>query len=209
MSLNNIGCCRWILCFCLDQILCFFHPIIFLLRVTKLEIQNKMMLMSKDINDEKFSQNLEEQKKFLMCLKVFKKMELNIETIFQMTGKMILIALVKSETRTNQGLLTIFEEKDYFGIDSKAKSLYWSRTGRCLQYRAIHNWLSLFSLFFVKKIQFFFYKRDFMQLFDILIFKKKIRLFFCPWKHGKTALIFGPIFFFFSVSPIGLRSGVP
>ena len=124
MSLNNIGCCRWILCFCLDQILCFFHPIIFLLRVTKLEIQNKMMLMSKDINDEKFSQNLEEQKKFLMCLKVFKKMELNIETIFQMTGKMILIALVKSETRTNQGLLTIFEEKDYFGIDSKAKSLY-------------------------------------------------------------------------------------
>ena len=82
------------------------------------------MVRSKDVDNKKFSQNLEEQKKFLMCLKVFKKMELNIETIFQMTGKMILIALVRSETRTTQGLLTVFEEKDYFGIDSKAKSLY-------------------------------------------------------------------------------------
>ena len=35
-----------------------------------------------------------------------------------MTGKMILIALVQSETRTTQGLLSVFEEKDYFGIDS-------------------------------------------------------------------------------------------
>ena len=87
------------------------------------------MLRSKDVDNKKFSQNLEEQERFLMCLKVFKKMELNIETIFQMTGKMILIALVRSETRTTQGLLTVFEEKDYFGIDSKAKSLYRSCTG--------------------------------------------------------------------------------
>ena len=98
-----------------------------------------------------------------MCLRVYKKMELNIETIFQMTGKMILILLVNSETRTTQALLTVFEEKDYFGIDSKVKSLYRSRTGRCLQYR-----LSLF--------EFFFYKRDFMQLFsaDAKVFSEKI-----------------------------------
>ena len=153
MSLNNKGWIRWFLCFCLDQILCFLHPMIFLLRVTLLEMQNKMMRKSKDINDEKYSQNLQEQEKFLMCLRVYKKMELNIETIFQMTGKMILIALVKSETRTTQGLLTVFEEKDYFGIDSKAKSLYRSCTERCLQYR-----LSLFGLFFSKKFEFFFLK---------------------------------------------------
>ena len=140
----NKGWIRWILCFCLDQILCFVHPMIFLLRVTKLEMQNKMMRKSKDIDDEKYSQNLQKQEKFLMCLRVYKKMELNIETIFQMTGKMILILLVNSETRTTQALLTVFEEKDYFGIDSKAKSLYKSRTGRCLQYR-----LSLFEFFFL------------------------------------------------------------
>ena len=147
MSLNNKGWIRWFLCFCLDQILCFLHPMIFLLRVTLLEMQNKMMRNSKDINDEKYSQNLQEQEKFLMCLRVYKKMELNIETIFQMTGKMILILLVNSETRTTQALLTVFEEKDYFGIDSKVKSLYRSRTGRCLQYR-----LSLFEFYFIKEI---------------------------------------------------------
>ena len=124
------------------------------------------MVRSKDVDNKKFSQNLKEQERFLMCLKVFKKMELNIETIFQMTGKMILIALVRSETRTTQGLLTVFEEKDYFGIDSKAKSLYRSCTGRCLQYR-----LSLFSLFFVKK-----FKIALMHLFsaDTRIFLKTI-----------------------------------
>ena len=78
-----------------------------------------------------------------MCLKVFKKMELNIETIFQMTGKMILIALVKSETRTTQGLLTVFEEKDYFGIDSKAKSLYRSCTGIHFYGTEYGNWLAI------------------------------------------------------------------
>ena len=36
-----------------------------------------------------------------------------------MTGKIILIALVRSDTRTTQGLLTVFEKRDYFGIDSE------------------------------------------------------------------------------------------
>ena len=46
-------------------------------------------------------------------------MELNLETMFQLTGKIILIALVDSQTRTTQGLLTIFDEKDIFGIPAK------------------------------------------------------------------------------------------
>jgi hypothetical protein len=54
-----------------------------MLRAAKFEIQNKMMVLSNDIDEEKYSQNLEKQEMFLMCLKSYKKMELNIETIFQ------------------------------------------------------------------------------------------------------------------------------
>ena len=78
-----------------------------------------MMLESKDIDNEKFSQNIERQKQLMFYLKLYKKMELNLETIFQMTGKIILLLLVESETRTTQGLLTIFDEKDIFGIPAK------------------------------------------------------------------------------------------
>ena len=57
--------------------------------------------------------------KLTLYLKLYKKMELNLETIFQLSGKIILVALVESQTRTTQGLLTVFDEKDIFGIPAK------------------------------------------------------------------------------------------
>ena len=72
--------------------------------------KNQMMLESGDIDNEKYSQNLEKRKQLTLYLKLYKKMEINLETIFQLTGKIILIALVDSETRTTQGSVTTIVE---------------------------------------------------------------------------------------------------
>ena len=58
--------------------------------------------------------------------------------------------------------------------------------------RAGRNWLWIFSLFYAKKKKSKKknYKRDIMQLFsaDATIFLKILLIFFCSWKHEKTAL---------------------
>ena len=53
-----------------------------------------MILESKSVDDEEYIQNLEKQNQLSFYLKMYKKMELNLETIFQLTGKLILIALL-------------------------------------------------------------------------------------------------------------------
>ena len=97
---------RKILCFFIDQLLCLFHPIILLLRVTTYTIENQMIIEARDVEDEKYSKNLEKVNKLTVYLRLFKKMELNLETIYQMTGKIILLAIVESQTRTTQGIVS-------------------------------------------------------------------------------------------------------
>ena len=77
------------------------------------------MLGQTNVNEEDYTQNIERKKKLFLFLNTYKKMELNFETIFQMTGKIILLALVWSETRTSHGLLTVFENKDAFNIPAE------------------------------------------------------------------------------------------
>ena len=106
-------------CIIIDQLLWILNPIFLSLQEAYLVTQNQLMLESGDIDDEKYSQNLEKRKQLTLYLKLYKKMELNLETMFQLTGKIILIALVDSDTRTTQGLLTIFDEQDILGIPAK------------------------------------------------------------------------------------------
>ena len=129
LGLKNVGYTRWIFCFFIDQLLWIFHPIFLSLQEAYLIIKNQMILKLKDVHDERYIQNLEKLKQVTLYLKLYKKMELNLETIFQLTGKLILIALVESQTRTTQGLLTIFDEKDIFGMPAKlfiALSIFFS-----------------------------------------------------------------------------------
>ena len=119
LGLRNDTWGRWIFCIVIDQLLWLFHPIFLSLRQTYLIIMNKIILESKDVHDERYIKNLDKQNQLTLYLKLYKKMELNLETIFQLTGKLILIVLVESETRTTQGLLTLFDEKDIFGISAK------------------------------------------------------------------------------------------
>ena len=119
LGLRNDGWKRWLFAIAIDQLLWLFHPIFLSLQEAYMIIKNEMILESKSVNDEEYIQNFEKQNQLSFYLKMYKKMELNLETIFQLTGKLILIALVNSETRTTQGLLTIFDEKDIFGIPAR------------------------------------------------------------------------------------------
>ena len=120
LGLNNKGLSRTIFCIFVDVfILWIFHPIFLSLKQAYYLIKNEMMLQAKAINDKEYIENIDNQKELMLYLKLYKKMELNLETIFQLTGKIILIALVESQTRTTQGLLTIFAETDLFGIPAE------------------------------------------------------------------------------------------
>ena len=74
------------------------------------QMLNDVLLRLKNIHGDRYWKNLEEQNRLTSFLNTYKKMELNIETIFQMTGKVILLALVYSQTRTTQGLINVFKE---------------------------------------------------------------------------------------------------
>ena len=119
LGIRNDGWKRMLFCIIIDQLVWILHPIFLSLQEAYLITQNQLMLESGDIDDEKYSQNLEKRKQLTLYLKLYKKMELNLETMFQLTGKIVMIALVDSETRTTQGLLTIFDEQDIFGIPAK------------------------------------------------------------------------------------------
>ena len=120
LGLDNKGLTRTLFCIFIDVcILWLFHPIILSLKQAYYYIKNEMMLNLRNVDDEKYLENIEKQKNMMLYLKLYKKMELNLETIFQLTGKIILIALVRSQTRTTQGLLTIFDENDFFGIPAE------------------------------------------------------------------------------------------
>ena len=118
-GLKNDGLKQWAFCIFIDQLLWIFHPLFLSLQEAYIITQNQMMLESKQIDNEKYSQNIEKQKELGLYLKMFKKLESNLETIFQMTGRIILLALVGSNTRTTQSLSTIFDNKDIFGIPAR------------------------------------------------------------------------------------------
>ena len=121
LGLQNIGIKRQICWFLIDQILWLFHPIFLSLQLAYFTIKNEMMLDSRDIDDEEYIENIDKQQNLMLYLKLYKKMELNLENIFQLTGKIILIAIVDSQTRTTQGVCSsaIFEDTHIFGIPAK------------------------------------------------------------------------------------------
>ena len=119
LGLRNDGWKRKLVCIIIDQLVWILHPIFLSLQEAYCVTENQIMLESGHIDDERYSQNVEKRKQLTLYLSLYKKMELNLETMFQLTGKIILIALVDSETRTTQGLLTIFDEQDIFGIPAK------------------------------------------------------------------------------------------
>ena len=57
-----------------------------------------------------------ERMKFHYYSRSFKKLELGMETTFQLAGNIILIALASSETKTSQALAAVFEEGNFFII---------------------------------------------------------------------------------------------
>ena len=119
LGLDNKGLKKKLFCYMVDQLFWLFHPIFISFQLTYSQIKIEMMLGQKNVNGEVFTRNIERKEKLFLYLKNYKKMELNIETIFQMTGKIILLALVWSETRTSHGLLTVFENKDVFNIPAE------------------------------------------------------------------------------------------
>ena len=103
LGMDNQGLKKRLFCYMVDQLIWLFHPIFLSFQLTYNQIKIEIMLRQKKVNEEVFTRNIERKKKLFLYLSTYKKMELNFEKIFQMTGKIILLALVWSETRTRHG----------------------------------------------------------------------------------------------------------
>ena len=119
LGMDNQGLKKRLCCYMVDQLIWLFHPIFISFQLTYYQVDMEMMLGQRNVNEKRFTRNIERKKKLFLYLNTYNKMELNFETIFQMTGKIILLALVWSKTRTSHGLLTVFENKDAFNIPAE------------------------------------------------------------------------------------------
>jgi len=121
LGLKNDGPKRRLFCYFIDQLLWAFHPILLSIQVAYLQIRKEMLLELNDINGGDYAQISEKQRQLLAYLHIYKKMELNLETIFQMSGKLVLLLFAWSETRTSQGLFSVLQQGNntVFGIPAE------------------------------------------------------------------------------------------
>ena len=93
-----------------DLLLFLLHPIILQFQISSLRIQNESIKKSLDLNQSpKYTKNLEKIIKKENQLFTYKRLELNLETIFQMTASLLLYLYAQSETTTTNSLKAVFD----------------------------------------------------------------------------------------------------
>ena len=100
LGIKDGGMKKKILTYFLDiMILWPYHPIFLSIQVAYLELKKESILEHKDVDGDSFSRISEKHKDLMKHLHMYKKMELNLEAIFQMSGKLVLLLFIWSETR--------------------------------------------------------------------------------------------------------------
>ena len=93
-----------------DLLLFLLHPTILQFQISSLRIQNESIKKSLDLNQSpKYTKNLEKIIKKENQLFTYKRLELNLETIFQMTASLLLYLYAQSETTTTNSLKAVFD----------------------------------------------------------------------------------------------------
>ena len=112
-SNGNSNCLKRCIIFIFDQLLSLIHPVLLQCQLIVLEREYvKIVNMNDKSKNEAFLQIIQKRKKLDYQMKIFKKLELNIETIFQLCGQFLLLLLAESETRTLQAFTALFKQSD-------------------------------------------------------------------------------------------------
>ena len=94
-----------------DLALFLLHPIILQFNISSLKIQQKALKKSKDLNySTKYDKNLRRMIRMKNQLYSYKRLELNLESMFQMTISLVLYLYAKSETTITNSLKAVFSK---------------------------------------------------------------------------------------------------
>ena len=97
----------------MDLLLFLLHPIILQIRISSLKLQQDAIKKSRDMNlSNKYKENLAKIIQMEDQYFSYKRLELNLETIFQMTTSMLVYFYVSSETTTTNSLKEAFNEEN-------------------------------------------------------------------------------------------------
>ena len=97
----------------MDLLLFLLHPIILQIRISSLKLQQDAIKKSRDMNlSNKYKENLAKIIQMEDQYFSYKRLELNLETIFQMTTSMLVYCYVSSETTTTNSLKEAFNEEN-------------------------------------------------------------------------------------------------
>ena len=97
----------------IDLLLFLLHPIILQIKISSLKLQQDAIKKSRDMNlSNKYKENLAKIIQMEDQYFSYKRLELNLETIFQMTTSMLVYFYVSSETTTTNSLKEAFNEEN-------------------------------------------------------------------------------------------------
>ena len=97
----------------MDLLLFLLHPIILQIKISSLKLQQDAIKKSRDMNlSNKYKENLAKIIQMKDQYFSYKRLELNLETIFQMTTSMLVYCYVSSETTTTNSLKEAFNEEN-------------------------------------------------------------------------------------------------
>ena len=124
----------------LDQMLLFLHPILIQLKLSICEKIHEVIVEGNDIAlYNRFRENIKKRMLLTYHSNNFKRLELGLETIFQLSAQVALLALAKSDTRTSHGLVSVFKGSKvlfipadiyvYISILISVLSVGWAQSG--------------------------------------------------------------------------------
>ena len=97
----------------MDLLLFLLHPILLQIKISSLKLQQDAIKKSRDMNlSNKYKENLAKIIQMEDQYFSYKRLELNLETIFQMTTSMLVYCYVSSETTTTNSLKEAFNEEN-------------------------------------------------------------------------------------------------
>ena len=94
----------------LDQIVVFIHPILIQLKLSICEKTHNVIVERNNIGwHRRFRDNIKRRMLLTYHSNNFKRLELGLESIFQLSAQVALLALSYSDTRTSHGLVSVFK----------------------------------------------------------------------------------------------------
>ena len=94
-----------------DLALFLFHPLILLFKISSLKIQQEAIRMSRDLNySARYNKNVKNLTVLENQYASYKRLEINLESIFQMTLSLLLYFYATSSTTTTQSLKSVFNQ---------------------------------------------------------------------------------------------------